>query len=261
MNKIGFCTGFATKPLFEINSSLVKRVAKSNYDYIEFPLMSIMELSEIEFDKLLILIESCRIDTSIMCNLFPSSIKFLNGRSEYSAIENYLERSFERCKQLDVNTIIFGSGKARNKGDLTKIEATHCFIETMKDCVLPLCKKHGIKILLEPLSYNECDFINTLDEASRIVDMVDSSSFGLMVDLLHMFNNDEPTKSLESNILKIQHVHISNPNRELPEVQFDEYMEACLDILKAYKYNRKISFESKDGNIDKPLILIKNYLS
>ncbi|MBK5201632.1 MAG: hypothetical protein JJE21_08930 [Spirochaetaceae bacterium] len=86
MNKIGFCTGFATIPLWGINDLLIKRVVQANFDYIVFPLMSIMELNEDKYGKLLALIENLDINTPVMCNLFPSFINFLQGPSGYSFI-------------------------------------------------------------------------------------------------------------------------------------------------------------------------------
>lgn len=260
MNKIGFCTGFATTPLWQIDDLLIKKIAIAKYDYIEFPLMSIVKLNDKKYRKLLTLLKEIQIETPVMCNLFPSSIIFFNGFRDYDILSNYLNFAFQRCKDLKTKIVIFGSGKARSKGSLSLREANKQFDEIINKIVLTQCQKYDIKILLEPLSYSECDFINTVSEASKIVNRINSPYLGLMCDLSHMYNNKESLKSFESNLRYIEHIHISNKQRTLPEVKFDTYIEKALNILKRKRYDKRISFESNDGNVIQALYLIKHYL-
>ena len=47
--RYGFCTGFATTPLFAIDNRLEAAVSSWGFDYIEYPLMSVAALSEKDF--------------------------------------------------------------------------------------------------------------------------------------------------------------------------------------------------------------------
>ena len=42
----GFCTGFASVPLWQIEEDMILDIKASGYDYPEFPVMSFAEMSE-----------------------------------------------------------------------------------------------------------------------------------------------------------------------------------------------------------------------
>ena len=48
----GFCTGFASVPLWQIEEDMILDIKASGYDYPEFPVMSFAEMSEEEFSRL-----------------------------------------------------------------------------------------------------------------------------------------------------------------------------------------------------------------
>ncbi|MGD1832343.1 MAG: sugar phosphate isomerase/epimerase family protein [Sphaerochaetaceae bacterium] len=260
MNTIGFCTGFATTPRWQIDESLVREVKMSGYDYIEFPLMSISELDGPGFGKLRELLEDLSLPSPFMCNLFPAEIRFLKGFSGYDSIRTYLRQAFERCNNLGTHTVVFGSAKARDKNELSRQEAEEIFIRTVTEVLLPECERFGITVLLEPLHYNECDFINTVEEAAEIVTRVNSSRFSLMADLSHMYNNGEDISTLHRYLPMIEHIHISNKDRRLPEQRLDPYILQGMKILVEEEYTKAISLETEYGDIVQALLTLRNEL-
>ena len=72
--RYGFCTGFATTPLFTIDSSLEAAVSSWGFDYIEYPLMSVAALTEKDFAMLRQRVADAHLACDSMCNLFPASV-------------------------------------------------------------------------------------------------------------------------------------------------------------------------------------------
>ncbi|MGN1164617.1 MAG: hypothetical protein ACI4S4_07440, partial [Candidatus Ornithospirochaeta sp.] len=67
--KYGFCTGFASDPLWEIKEEMIHDIKDAGYDYPEFPVMTFAEMSEKEFSRLEEITSA-----PVACNLFPSYI-------------------------------------------------------------------------------------------------------------------------------------------------------------------------------------------
>ena len=101
----GFCTGFATEPLFRYDVPLMRSVLEAGYDYAELPLMCLQNLEESEIDSL-----SSWFSAPVMCNLFPGSVPLYDDRK---AIADYLSLMLPRASKLGVREVVFGSGKAR----------------------------------------------------------------------------------------------------------------------------------------------------
>lgn len=75
----------------------------------------------------------------------------------------------------------------------------------------------NVDIALESVTILQTNFINTLEEAANMVDMVDRDNFKLMIDVFHL-NIEE--KDLMEGIRKYNpyniHVHLSDNNRRYP---------------------------------------------
>ena len=86
--KYGFCTGFATDPLFSINSSLEAAVYSWGFDFIEYPLMTLAALSEVEFARLIERRDENHLSSDCVCNLFPASVPVIGERRDEARIKD-----------------------------------------------------------------------------------------------------------------------------------------------------------------------------
>ena len=98
--RYGFCTGFATDPLFSIDSSLEAAVSLWGFDYIEYPLMSIAALSEADFSNLRERLQRAHLACDCMCNLFPASVPVIGERVNEKQIREYLDTAFGQLKTI-----------------------------------------------------------------------------------------------------------------------------------------------------------------
>ena len=192
----GFCTGFASVPLWQIEEDMILDIKASGYDYPEFPVMSFAEMSEEEFSRL-----EKMASAPVACNLFPSYIPLSNNNRDLNKVREYLDIAFTRASRLSIGKIIFGSGKARSfSSPTTREEGKKNLYETIENAIIPKAKEYGIKVLVEPLTRGECNIINTLLDGYEAVKYFNDENFLLMADLFHMKNNGENLETLSRSV-------------------------------------------------------------
>ena len=243
--RYGFCTGFATTPLFVIDSSLEAAVVSWGFDYIEYPLMSIAALSRENFSKLRQRVSNAGLGCDCMCNLFPASVPVLAENRSDADIRAYLDIAFERASALRTKKIIFGSAGARKRGSLSLETADRRFLSCLH-VIEEYCADYGISVLLEAIRYGEADYLNTLEEAGRMVRAAageECTHIGLMADLYHMNSNREALSDLERYLPQIQHIHLCEEDRKLPESRFSPELQAELLAIRDSAWDGTISYE------------------
>ena len=255
--KYGFCTGFATKPLWLIERDMMEYILSAGFDYAELPIMSFAELDESEFSSSL---SSFRFP--VACNLFPGSIPLVDKEKDIGKIKDYLDIAFSRCNKLGIKSTVFGSGKARsyNNAAMTKNEAMESLKDTIAVAVIPKALEYGITVLIEPLKRDECNLINTVDEGYELSLEFNNPSLRLMADIYHMESNGEDILSLDKAYDRIDHIHIAGKERELDRTLSDPYIISALALLRTRGYDKSISFETTFGDIAQALIKLKKLI-
>lgn len=244
--RYGFCTGFATEPLFAIDETMEAEIAAWGYDFIEYPLMSIAALDETAFTALTERVRAAGLGCDCVCNLFPASVRVIGAGADEKVIRAYLDTAFERAKHLGVKKIIFGSAGARKRGETEKPEADRQFTACLK-IIDEYCAGYGMTVLIEAIRRGEADYINTLQEGAEAVLRAEEAgcrNIALMADLFHMQSNGEDPADLEKYISRIRHIHVCEQMRQLPAEEFSEYMERAMEVLIKHRYDMTVSYES-----------------
>lgn len=244
--RYGFCTGFATDPLFSVDTRLEAAAAAWGYDFIEYPLMCIATLSDGEFNALMERKERYRLSCDCAANLFPGSVPVIGPAVSERNIRSYLDLTLSRASILGVSKLIFGSAGARKRGDFPKETADRQF----QDCLSLLeeyCRQYRMTVLIEAIRTGEADYINTLDEAAAVVRTAQKHGLkhiALMADLFHMQSNREPLSSLEEHFDLLRHIHVCETDRQLPGARFSDRLHDALSLLHSLGYNASVSYES-----------------
>jgi D-psicose/D-tagatose/L-ribulose 3-epimerase len=256
--RYGFCTGLASPTMEAVDYELLERIKKAGYDYAEFPLMLLERLSDSQFDFLLGELDRLQLGCDCCCDMFPKSIRIVGPGVNSTIIGSYLQRIFSRATSIGTKKIVLGSVSSRNLPDgYTTEEGYGQLTALIVSRILPLCVKHGISIVIEPIRSAVCNFINTLPEGMALVHRVDSPHVTLMADSIHMLSEHEDPNHICQYISSLDHVHISEMGRGLPEDSFSLGIQRILECLKMVGYDKTISFETKPGNIGKALALLK----
>jgi len=171
---------------------------------------------------------------------------------------NYLKALVDFCHDLGGKIMVFGSPKQRNipKGTNWKTAfdfAKDCFFE-----LLPAAEKAGVIIVLEPLGRKETNFINTADEALKIIKEINHPNFQLHLDVKAMSDEKkEIPEIIESAKGFLSHFHANDPNLSGPGFGKVDY-KPIRRALEKIGYDRYISVEVFDFTAGEKIIAQKS---
>jgi sugar phosphate isomerase/epimerase len=125
-------------------------------------------------------------------------------------------------------------GRSRGVGDPENMprtmETAATAIRELADYALP----KGIRLILEPISRKEVNFIHSTQDGLSLAKLVDRSNFGLMVDTYHMYLEDvDMLQSFYECAPLIWHIHFSDSNRRHPgsgEIDYGKVVQVLGDI-------------------------------
>ena len=130
-------------------------------------------------------------------------------------LQDYVERELERLSALGVRVVAFGSGGARQRPEGVSEEEHKAEIRRFLRMCSPLAARYGITIVIEPLNRNECNVINTVEEAYKLACEVNLPNVRILADVYHMYHNGEDLFILRTVGDMLSHVHVADPNTHM----------------------------------------------
>ena len=235
--KFGVCCG--------VNNALTLKNA--GYDYIEANFTSITTLSEQDFDAMLTEAGSLALPVYATNCFFPGDID-LYGEGAQQRVSEYAARGFSRVAKLGVKMCVIGSGKARNIPDGEDRAVIEQKFTDLLSVLGELAMPYGIKIAIEPLSFNETNFINKVGEAVALAEKCGKSNVGALVDFFHFHMNGEADDGLLCAKGRLFHAHIARPNdRQMPTENELPILEKWAALLAEIGYDGTLSLEGGYG--------------
>lgn len=167
---------------------------------------------------------------------------------------DYLRYLADLCADLGGGVMVFGSPNQRGtSAGASAEEAWQWAVETFR-AVLPTLAERQVTICFEPLGPEETDFVNTAEEARRLVDEVNDDHFRLLLDVKAMSTEPTPIPDLiRSHRQVLAHFHANDVNRQAPgfgEVDFRPILAALGEI----GYQGFVSVEPFAFPLDAPTI-------
>ena len=156
----------------------------------------------------------------------------------------YIEKAAARLHMLGAKIAVLGSGGARRLqkeyGENRGKEQFRLFF-AMASAIMG---EKGIRVVIEPLSHNESNYILSVPEALEIAKAVDSPFGGILCDYYHMGQEGEPTTVLPAAKGWLWHCHIAHPiTRHAPLPGDGGRYEELAAALKQCEYKGNITFE------------------
>jgi sugar phosphate isomerase/epimerase len=160
----------------------------------------------------------------------------------------YFEKLIDFCADLGGKVMVFGSPKGRStEGKIPVEEAKKIFTEGLAK-IADQARERGVKILIEALTQNQTDVINTIEEAVKIIKELDHPAVQAMFD----FHNTLDERLSFVEIIDryypfIHHVHVM----EMDGKYFGagngatDYLPA-FQLLKDRGYDKWVSVEVFD---------------
>jgi D-psicose/D-tagatose/L-ribulose 3-epimerase len=159
----------------------------------------------------------------------------------------HIDDLIDLCADLGDNGImVFGSPVQRGTtGGISRADAMKNYAEGLVGVALHAAQR-GVTILVEALPKNQCDVINTLDEAAGIVEQIGSPAVRTMFDTHNAVDEIEPHATLVNRYLElIRHVHINEMDGRYPGTG-DYDFKPVFEVLRRRGYERWVSLEVFD---------------
>ena len=182
----------------------------------------------------------------------PGKFRLTGPQADFAPALDYAERVCRRADKVDLKTIVFGSGGARNvPGDFTaKNRADHPDTEQgtaqMTDFCRQLAKRIAdckVVVVIEPLRPKESNIVNFVWQGLHMVEDVGSPRIQQLADLFHMIMGREPVESIVKAGCRLKHVHIAEKTTRQYPGKDDFDFSPYFDALKKIGYSGGISCE------------------
>ena len=153
------------------------------------------------------------------------------------------ETAFRRLAQAKGKFIVFGSGSARAVRDgWPMAKAEEQFVALLKRMGL-LAEKHGVTVVVEQLQASECNFINRIGEAAKLIRLADHPNIRVLADLFHMVRGGDTPQELKAAMDVVVHIEIAEKDdRTAPGVAGDDF-RPFFRVLREANYNGAINIE------------------
>ncbi|MEZ5394205.1 MAG: sugar phosphate isomerase/epimerase family protein [Bryobacterales bacterium] len=166
---------------------------------------------------------------------------------------DYVRGLVELCADLrpsGVNAggvMVFGSPFQRSTtGGATREQATRNYVEGVRSIVTDL-ESADVTLLIEALPVEQCDVIQTLDEAASLVAEIGSPNVQTMFDSHNAINEVDPHAEIVSrNWDKIRHIHVNELDGSYPRPGGGYDFKPVLQIAKDRKFPGWVSMEVFD---------------
>lgn len=224
MNEIGISV---------INFDDLEKIPFLGFDYIEVMGKSIAAAGDLEFQALRERVVSLGLRVYGLNAFCPPQIHMTGAAYDRGAAERYCKTMAERAAAIGVEIIGIGSPRSRILAPgYPKEKAEKEFIEFLTTACAA-CSPYGIRVCVEPLAGQYCNFVNTLDEALHYVDVLKDRDMGLIADLYNMELDGKGDADLSELASKITHIHTSDDDGSI-------WKRSYLDPEKAEIHIRRI---------------------
>jgi sugar phosphate isomerase/epimerase len=218
-------------------------------EFVEVGLRDVVALTDADFEALLARSRALSLPVRAAINFLPPDLKVVGPQVDVAAQRTYLARAFARGQRLGLQTVVFGSGKARSFPDGFSPDQAFRQLVEFGRLVAAQAHKHAIVIAIEPLGPDETNTINDVAAAMRLVRAVGHRNFQIAVDYYHLTLAREPPAVVLATRKHLRHVRIANPDgRAFPLDASESDYATFFRHLKQIGYRGGIGIEARKGD-------------
>ena len=188
----------------------------------------------------------------------PGKFRLTGPNADFAPALDYAERVCRRADKVNVVTIVFGSGGARNvPGDFTaKKREDQPKTEDGTAQMTEFCRQLAARIadckvavVIEPLRPNESNIVNFVWQGLQMVEDVGSPRIQQLADIFHMMMGREDPESIVKAGNRLKHCHIATKGkRAYPGANDTEAFLPYFAALKRIGYTGGVSCECSWGD-------------
>ena len=171
-------------------------------------------------------------------------VNIFGSELEQKNLIEYLKELVDLAVYLKSRVMVLGSPTVRDRNGYEYNEALEIASRVLYKPAVYACE-NGVKILIEPLSRQETNFINTHSEGLELTAAVNDNGFGLHLDAKSIADEETDLEKIVYNCRgKIEHFHINDPGLAEIGTEADYHLKLG-ELLKKVKYDRYVSIEMR----------------
>lgn len=242
--KFGASTWLWTSPFTSDQIDLLEKIASLGFDFVELP---VEDPNDFTVETLAPALKRLGLE-AVICTAVTAARDMSAESSEArQAALDYFEACLKLAQGLGASCVVgplyAPVAKARletealRQAEWERSAASLALLaETAGNC--------GVRLGLEPLNRFETDMVNTVEDALRMVEAVDSPHLGIALDTFHM-NIEETSfrRAVEQAGERLVHVQVSDSHRGVPGEGNSDWA-GLRQGLKGIGYDGKIGIES-----------------
>ena len=236
--KLGVCT----------SPDQLATVYACGYDYIEANFSWVTTMSDEDYRANTALVDASPIKVEAFNCFFNGSFPIYAADGDQTDIlprvVEYCERGFARAAAWGGKIAVIGSGGVRKIPDgMTKEQVDPQFARVLAVCG-EIAQKYGMRVVVEPLCYQECNYINLVPEGIELAKMSGHSAVGGLVDFYHHGTNGEKLSTLPESADLLYHSHYGRPiARVAPQPGDEAYLADVAAALRQCPHLERMSLE------------------
>jgi len=185
-------------------------IEAAGYDYVELSNRAVCAMSPNEFTSLRRIVSQGALPCLGLNAYCPPEIRIAGPGFMLNRAREWALRSAERAAELGVRVVGVGSPLSRVLPDGFPIAQAWAQAAEFFAATGEVFARTGIRVCVEALGPCYCNFINRLEEAAKLVRMVDAYNVCLVVDFYNMEHNNQADIPLTPFASDITHAHISD---------------------------------------------------
>lgn len=221
---------------------------KCGFDYIEPAAADIAAMNDEEFRQFSGNVLGSRLRCRVLNSLIRRpDLKVVGDDVSLTAIGDYMEPCFARCRLLGASIVVWGSAGSRNVPEgFSREHAEREIVEFLR-MAGDIARKHDLVVAIEPLRHQESNILNTGAETLEMVRRVRHPRVRMILDYFHMREENEDPRIVETARKEIVHFHFANPHGRLwpRDGSEDDHYAAFFRSVKKIGYSGGISVEGK----------------
>ena len=242
--KIGACGS-----LLGLTYPLAKEIG---FDYMEIPFRDLGKITDEEFEQMLLKKQEVGLPVLKANAMLPNDFNLFGENAKtLNELKDFLEKGFNRAKQLGIEVVVWGSGISRKYPENMDYQEVENYLLQAGNVIADYSEKYGIMVVIEPLNKGETNVFNTVKETYQFVKKLNRKTVKALADSFHMMAESESYDSLNSYKDEIFHAHIAeakfgtNQIRLVPCQQDENNVKEFVEILKKIGYQGDISIEAQ----------------
>lgn len=179
--------------------------------------------------------------------MVPASHKITGPDADPAKLQAYMKTLLTRAKKVGIQTIVFGSGGARQVPEGFDRERAYAQIVAFLKAAAPVAAENGVTIVIEPLNKTECNILNGIVESCEVAKRVGHPNVKLLWDTYHFWMDGQEMRELTETIKTglVHHVHLADKEGRVgPGRSGKNDYKPVFKVLKGGGYDGMVSIEA-----------------